>query len=107
MALLKDAGKLGMIALQFPPYFIAKGPNFDYLADLPERSPGGIYLPAREPHTRRSLSKLESEAPDAVASTEHRPDDDKTGANLGRLGHQREQVDRVNSKGRADIRNLQ
>jgi uncharacterized protein YecE (DUF72 family) len=39
MAWPKDADKLGMIAFQFPPYFIAKGPNFDYLASLLERGP--------------------------------------------------------------------
>ncbi len=50
MAPLKDAGKLGMIAFQFPPYFIAKGPNFDYLASLPERLPGAsISIEFRHP----------------------------------------------------------
>jgi len=39
MASPKDADKLGMIAFQFPPYFIANGPNFDYLASLLERGP--------------------------------------------------------------------
>jgi uncharacterized protein YecE (DUF72 family) len=50
MAPLKDAGRLGMIAFQFPPYFIAKGPNFDYLASLPERLPGAsISIEFRHP----------------------------------------------------------
>src|SRR5260370_15296416 len=31
MAPLRDAGKLGMLAFQFPPYFIPKPANFDYL----------------------------------------------------------------------------
>ena len=37
---LREAGKLGMVTCQFPPYFIAKQDNFDYLASLPERLPG-------------------------------------------------------------------
>ena len=50
LAPLKDAGKLGMIAFQFPPYFIAQGPNFDYLASLPERLPGAsIAIEFRHP----------------------------------------------------------
>ena len=40
MAPLREADKLGMVAFQFPPYFIAKPANFDYLASLPERLPG-------------------------------------------------------------------
>ncbi|MGH7948614.1 MAG: DUF72 domain-containing protein [Candidatus Binataceae bacterium] len=40
LAPLRATGKLGMIAFQFPPYFVAKPPNFDYLASLPERLPG-------------------------------------------------------------------
>jgi len=40
MAPLREAGKLGMLAFQFPPYFIPKPPNLDYLASLPERLPG-------------------------------------------------------------------
>jgi uncharacterized protein YecE (DUF72 family) len=35
MAPLREAGKLGLVALQFPPYFVAKPNNFDYLAILP------------------------------------------------------------------------
>jgi uncharacterized protein YecE (DUF72 family) len=34
---LREADKLGMIAFQFPPYFIARPSNFDYIASLPER----------------------------------------------------------------------
>jgi uncharacterized protein YecE (DUF72 family) len=37
MAPLREAGKLGMLAFQFPPYFIPKPANFDYLASLRER----------------------------------------------------------------------
>ena len=40
MGPLREAGKLGMVAFQFPPYFILKPANFDYLANLPERLPG-------------------------------------------------------------------
>ena len=33
-------GSLGMLLFQFPPYFIAKSSNLDYIASLPERMPG-------------------------------------------------------------------
>jgi uncharacterized protein YecE (DUF72 family) len=47
---LKQSGKLGMIAFTFPPYFIAKPANFDYLASLPERLPGAsIAIEFRHP----------------------------------------------------------
>ncbi len=47
---LREAGKLGMVAFQFPPYFIAKPSNFDYLASLPERLPGAaIAIEFRHP----------------------------------------------------------
>jgi uncharacterized protein YecE (DUF72 family) len=36
---LREANKLGMLAFQFPPYFIAKPANFEYLASLPDRLP--------------------------------------------------------------------
>ena len=50
MAPLREAGKLGIVAFQFPPYFIAKPPNFDYLASLPERLPGtSIAIEFRHP----------------------------------------------------------
>jgi uncharacterized protein YecE (DUF72 family) len=50
MAPLRESGKLGMIAFQFPPYFIAKPANFDYLASLPERLPGAsIAIEFRHP----------------------------------------------------------
>jgi uncharacterized protein YecE (DUF72 family) len=29
---LRESGKLGMVAFQFPPYFISKPANLDYLA---------------------------------------------------------------------------
>ncbi len=60
MAPLREAGKLGMVAFQFPPYFISKPANLDYLARLPERLPGGsIAIEFRHPswvrdETRRS-----------------------------------------------------
>ena len=39
-----------MLAFQFPPYFIAKPANFDYLATLPERLPGAdIAIEFRHP----------------------------------------------------------
>jgi uncharacterized protein YecE (DUF72 family) len=37
MAPLREAGKLEMLAFQFPPYFISKPANLDYLGSLPER----------------------------------------------------------------------
>jgi uncharacterized protein YecE (DUF72 family) len=47
---LRDANKLGMLAFQFPPYFIAKPANFEYLASLPERLPGAsIAIEFRHP----------------------------------------------------------
>jgi uncharacterized protein YecE (DUF72 family) len=50
MAPLREAGKLGMLAFQFPPYFIPKPANFDYLASLPERLPGAsIAIEFRHP----------------------------------------------------------
>lgn len=50
MAPLRVAGKLGMVAFQFPPYFIAKPVNFEYLAHLPERLPGAsIAIEFRHP----------------------------------------------------------
>ncbi len=33
-------GSLGMLLFQFPPYFICKSSNMDYIASLPERMPG-------------------------------------------------------------------
>jgi uncharacterized protein YecE (DUF72 family) len=36
---LREAGKLGMLLFQFPPYFVCKSANFDYLAGLRERLP--------------------------------------------------------------------
>jgi uncharacterized protein YecE (DUF72 family) len=39
LALLSEAGKLGMLLFQFPPYFIRKSANLDYLASLRERLP--------------------------------------------------------------------
>jgi uncharacterized protein YecE (DUF72 family) len=50
LAPLKQAGKLGMIAFQFPPYFVARPANFDYMASLPERLPGAsIAIEFRHP----------------------------------------------------------
>ena len=50
MAPLHEAGKLGMLAFQFPPYFIPKPANFDYLASLRERLPGAsIAIEFRHP----------------------------------------------------------
>lgn len=37
---LKEAGKLGMVVFQFPPYFTCNKSNFDYLASVRERMPG-------------------------------------------------------------------
>jgi uncharacterized protein YecE (DUF72 family) len=50
MTPLKEAGKLGMIAFQFPPYFTARSSNFEYMASLPERLPGAsIAIEFRHP----------------------------------------------------------
>ena len=50
MAPLREADKLGMVAFQFPPYFILKPANFVYLANLPERLPGAsIAIEFRHP----------------------------------------------------------
>lgn len=47
---LHQAGKLGMLLFQFPPYFIRKSSNFDYIAALPERLPGAdIAIEFRHP----------------------------------------------------------
>jgi uncharacterized protein YecE (DUF72 family) len=35
-----SGGSLGMLLFQFPPYFICKSSNLDYIASLPERMPG-------------------------------------------------------------------
>jgi uncharacterized protein YecE (DUF72 family) len=37
---LRDAGKLGMLLFQFPPYFTCRTSNFDYIAGLHDRMPG-------------------------------------------------------------------
>jgi uncharacterized protein YecE (DUF72 family) len=34
---LKQSGKLGMVSFTFPPYFIPKSANFEYMASLPDR----------------------------------------------------------------------
>jgi uncharacterized protein YecE (DUF72 family) len=57
MAPLREAGKLGMIAFQFPPYFIPKPANLDYLARLPERAAGSLdrnRVPSPELGSRRN-----------------------------------------------------
>jgi uncharacterized protein YecE (DUF72 family) len=40
IAPLKEAGKLGHLLFQFPPYFTSKPSNLEYLAGLKERMPG-------------------------------------------------------------------
>jgi len=37
---LRDAGKLGMVLFQFPPWFTQRTSNLDYIASLPSRIPG-------------------------------------------------------------------
>jgi len=55
---LREAGKLGMVAFQFPPYFIAKPLNFDYIASLPERLPGAsIVIEFRHPSWVRNKAQ--------------------------------------------------
>lgn len=47
---LKQSGKLGMISFTFPPYFIPKSANFEYMASLPDRLPGAsIAIEFRHP----------------------------------------------------------
>lgn len=36
----RAGGTLGMLLFQFPPYFVKKSSNMDYIAGLPERMPG-------------------------------------------------------------------
>ncbi len=58
MVPLREAGKLGMVAFQFPPYFIPKLANFDYLASLRERLPGAsIAIEFRHPSWIRSETR--------------------------------------------------
>jgi len=40
LAPLRDAGKLGMLLFQFPPYVTNRKSSLDYIASLPERMPG-------------------------------------------------------------------
>ncbi len=47
---LRDAGKLGMLVFQFPPYFTCRTSNFDYIESLPSRLPGdSIAIEFRHP----------------------------------------------------------
>jgi uncharacterized protein YecE (DUF72 family) len=47
---LREAEKLGMLLFQFPPYFVSKSANFDYLAALRERLPqAGLAIEFRHP----------------------------------------------------------
>jgi uncharacterized protein YecE (DUF72 family) len=40
MRSLREAGKLGYLLFQFPPYVTLRSSNLDYIASLPERMPG-------------------------------------------------------------------
>lgn len=58
---LKRARKLGMIAFQFPPYFVAQQRNFEYLASLPERLPGAsIAIEFRHPSWVREKAQRDA-----------------------------------------------
>lgn len=47
---LRDAGRLGMLLFQFPPYFVCNPRNFDYIAGLKSRLPGSsIAIEFRHP----------------------------------------------------------
>jgi len=47
---LREAGKLGMLLFQFPPYFVHSTRNLDYMAGLSERVPGdSIAIEFRHP----------------------------------------------------------
>ncbi len=50
LAPLRDAGKLGMLLFQFPPYFVRSARNLDYMAGLGDRLPGAsIAIEFRHP----------------------------------------------------------
>ena len=50
LAPLRQADKLGMVAFQFPPYFVAKPANFEYIASLHGRLPrAAIAIEFRHP----------------------------------------------------------
>jgi uncharacterized protein YecE (DUF72 family) len=50
IAPLNEAGKLGMLLFQFPPYFVRKNTNLEYLAKLRERLPqAGLAIEFRHP----------------------------------------------------------
>lgn len=50
LAPLRDAGKLGKLLFQFPPYFTCRSANFDYIASLNQRMPGApIAIEFRHP----------------------------------------------------------
>ncbi len=56
IAPLREAGKLGMVAFQFPPYFIPKAANPDYVEFPRERSSGdGTRLRSRRTETMSFL----------------------------------------------------
>jgi uncharacterized protein YecE (DUF72 family) len=56
LAPLREADKLGIIACQFPPYFVTKPANFDYIASLSERLPGAsIAIEFRHPSCVRDI----------------------------------------------------
>jgi uncharacterized protein YecE (DUF72 family) len=57
MAPLREAGKLGVLAFQFPPYFIPKSANLDYLASLPERLPGALIAIERDKDLGQCLQR--------------------------------------------------
>jgi uncharacterized protein YecE (DUF72 family) len=61
---LNQAGKLGMLLFQFPPYFVCKSSNFDYLTALRERLPeASLAIEFRHPswvvEGRRRLDTME------------------------------------------------
>ena len=61
MSPLRESGKLGMVAFQFPPYFISKPANLDYLARLPERSLDRCRVPPPELGSRRNATYRDHE----------------------------------------------
>jgi uncharacterized protein YecE (DUF72 family) len=61
LAPLREAHKLGIVAFQFPPYFIAKPANFDFVATLPGRLSGAsIAIEFRHPSWVRGAQRIET-----------------------------------------------
>lgn len=61
LAQLRQADKLGIVAFQFPPYFVATPANFEYIARLHERLPGAaIAIEFRHPSWVRDAQRAKT-----------------------------------------------